>query len=610
MRRLLCLFVLVMLNPATQAQAQTGNTTLGTNAGESVTTGDYNSFFGERAGQWVTSGLYGTFLGYAAGRWQGHNSDNTCVGFGAGAGGSFITTDPDINLGETNPTPNGVDNVFVGTRAGQMNNATDNTFVGAEAGFSNTDGFDNTFIGEQAGYSNTTGDDNTFVGEDAGYDNTTGEDNTAVGSTAMRSVETGHGNTAVGKDALYDVTTGGNNTALGAWAGEDIGVGECNTTIGALAGTNTEYGDLNTFLGFQAGWDNNRTNNTNNANSNTYVGSYAGLTNREGSYNVIMGAFADFSNLDESDGLNACQSSTFWNGTTPNRTNFDNNVSNVSALGASIRVTGDNAVCVGYSAVGTGAQSITLGATAQSTHTAAVTIGYGATSHANNTVVLGNDSTVAWDPNLDGATALGSPTYRFSQAYSQNYTALAPVGTSANITLTADNGAQDDDSWQISGANSGDLTFSTFASGAYVPAVTIASTGDVIVAGDITLNSDGRLKQNVAPIESALDLVNKIEGVTYEWRPELHRGDKVHYGVIAQKVAKVLPELVRESRDGVLSVNYVGFIPVLINAVQELKGGIDGQKEQIRLQKTEIQLLREQVALQRALLKRLDRAAE
>lgn len=608
MQKWFYVLVLVALFPATQAFAQVGTTTYGTNAGESVTTGDYNSFFGERAGQKVNSSHNGTFIGYAAGRWVTNDSDNTCVGYGAGAGGAFLETDPDPLLGEVEPAPNGLDNVFVGARAGMMCLSTDNTFVGSEAGYSNTTGFDNTFIGEQAGYLNTTGDDNTFVGEDAGYNNTTGDDNTAIGSTAMRTITTGFGNTAVGKDAMYDVNTGKNNTSIGAWSGEDIGPGMCNTTVGSLAGTNIEHADMNTFIGFQAGWDNNRTNDTSNANSNTYVGSFAGLTNREGSYNVIMGAYADFSNINENTGLNACETSTFWNGTTPDRSNDDTNVSNVSALGASIRITGDNAVSLGYSTIATGTRGITLGATAQTTHTDAVTIGYGAVSHANATVVIGNDTTVSWDPNIDGVTTLGSAAYRFSQAYSQAYTALAPVGASADITLTADDGAEVDDSWQISAANSGDMTISTFASGAYVPVLTVANTGDVTVAGDITLNSDARLKRDIAPIQDALDLVCDIKGVTYEWRPELHRGDDVHYGVIAQDVAGVLPDLVRESKDGVLSVNYVGFIPVLINAVGELREGLDNQRAQINLQKAEIKLLREQIALQRALLERLSRA--
>ena len=121
------------------ALAQTGNTTNGTGAGVSITSGDFNTLIGDSAGTNLTTGSGNAFLGKNAGREQIRLSDNVFIGRDAG-----------LNNGITNPTP--------ASSLGQ-----DNVFIGAEAGRTNTTGFDNTFVGAGAGFSNITGADNTFV---------------------------------------------------------------------------------------------------------------------------------------------------------------------------------------------------------------------------------------------------------------------------------------------------------------------------------------------------------------------------------------------------------------------------------------------------------------
>jgi len=139
-----------------------------------------------------------------------------------------------------------------------------------------------------------------------------------------------------------------------------------------------------------------------------------------------------------------------------------------------------------------------------------------------------------------------------------------------------------------------------------VPVMTLASSGNVTVAGDITLNSDARLKTNISPIDDALDLVCALEGKTYTWHSALRRGEAPHFGLLAQEVQEVVPELVSQALNGVLSVNYLGFVPLLIDSVRTLRARMDAQdeerallRERIALQQTEIALLREQVALLR-----------
>lgn len=276
--------------------AQTLNESQGTGAGISITTGDNNTIYGDSAGATLTSGSGNVFLGTAAGfnaTTGGTSTNNYTVStstFPSG-GNVFIGQAAGYN------TTTARDNVFIGPYSGWSNTTgNDNVFMGTGAGRDNTSGYDNVFIGNAAGVLNTTGRDITIVGSDAGKSNTTGNDNTFIGSSAGYTNTTGRQNTFVGNDAGWDNTTGYWNTFIGDSAGIDGSIGIANTFIGHAAGPATEYGSHNTFVGSNAGWDNNRTNNTTQANYNTYVGSETGRTNREGSYNTGIGFDADFTN--------------------------------------------------------------------------------------------------------------------------------------------------------------------------------------------------------------------------------------------------------------------------------------------------------------------------
>ncbi|HPF41220.1 MAG TPA: tail fiber domain-containing protein [Phycisphaerae bacterium] len=558
------LFSLAALGVASTAFGQTGNTTYGTSAGAAITTGTDNTFVGEEAGLSLSSGSRSVFIGRSAGRLFDDDSDIVSIGWMAGSGGDA-----------------GSQCVFVGSEAGALNLAYDNVFVGYRAGMSNTSGIDNTFLGEEAGKSNTTGGHNTFVGEDAGYNNTTGDDNTGVGDSALRSCTIGFGNTAVGNEAGYDINTGVHNTAFGNVAGIDIGAGNFNTFLGARSGENTEHADYNTFVGALSGSQNNRTNNTGNANRNTYLGAGAGFSNRDGSNNVVLGALADFGYWSSTDQQLFDGFSDSWNGTVEGAS-YHTNISRTVIVGASAYVESDDGISVGYGAAVRAPRSVSIGANARATHTDAISIGYGATSHADATVVIGNDTTAAWHPGADGVTALGDAAYRFSNVSTQSCDVVAGASQDASIELWADNGAADDDKWQIGAADGGDFSISSGATGAYVPRFTVQSDGDVIVPGEISINSDIRLKRDIQSIPNALDLVRRIDGRTYLWREGVGRDDRRHYGLIAQQVEGVIPELVRESEAGVKSVNYQAMVPVLVEAMKDLQRDKDAEIARLR----------------------------
>lgn len=121
----------------------------------------------------------------------------------------------------------------------------------------------------------------------------------------------------------------------------------------------------------------------------------------------------------------------------------------------------------------------------------------------------------------------------------------------------------------------------------------------------VYLTSDERLKQNVEHVDDALSVVAALNGVSYQYRPvprpeqdkaqldrlaaadetgsiarsnaafdnfyENRSDGSTHYGFIAQEVEQVLPELVHTDKDGYKSVDYIGVIPLLVNAIQELR---------------------------------------
>jgi endosialidase-like protein len=116
------------------------------------------------------------------------------------------------------------------------------------------------------------------------------------------------------------------------------------------------------------------------------------------------------------------------------------------------------------------------------------------------------------------------------------------------------------------------------------------------VEGDIECTnlhetSDVRLKKNIRPLTQVLDKVEKLRGVSFQWkRLDMSKNAKVNrkqIGVIAQEVEAVFPELVAENDEGFKSVEYTKLTAVLIEAVKELKA--ENEKLQQRIEMLENQ---------------------
>ena len=105
--------------------------------------------------------------------------------------------------------------------------------------------------------------------------------------------------------------------------------------------------------------------------------------------------------------------------------------------------------------------------------------------------------------------------------------------------------------------------------------------GSATLAGDLTVNSDARLKSNIVSLGNTISKLLLIDGKTYTMKSN----DAIEkIGLLAQEVQKAFPELVKQSGDeeGTLSVNYQGMIPVLINAIKEQQKQIDELKALIK----------------------------
>jgi len=99
------------------------------------------------------------------------------------------------------------------------------------------------------------------------------------------------------------------------------------------------------------------------------------------------------------------------------------------------------------------------------------------------------------------------------------------------------------------------------------------ASGNLI--GNTVLPSDERLKNNIKNLENGLDVIEQLRPVSYTWKEGMKIGDD--FGLIAQEVEKILPELVHETnlifednKDTYKTLSYQKLIPFLIKSIQEL----------------------------------------
>lgn len=100
--------------------------------------------------------------------------------------------------------------------------------------------------------------------------------------------------------------------------------------------------------------------------------------------------------------------------------------------------------------------------------------------------------------------------------------------------------------------------------------------------------SDSTIKQNITPIESALDIVKGLNGVKFQYKPmsikeqeeyDTISGHGYRYGFVAQEVEEVLPEVVKTMPDGKKSMTYTDIIAILVEAMKQQQSEIDRMRQ-------------------------------
>lgn len=108
-----------------------------------------------------------------------------------------------------------------------------------------------------------------------------------------------------------------------------------------------------------------------------------------------------------------------------------------------------------------------------------------------------------------------------------------------------------------------------------------------LVGQSFNNSSDLRLKTEIEPLESGLDILNTLNPYSYYFKTDIEQGKKsLHYGFVAQEVNEILPALVDTSR-GYLTLNYIEIIPFLVKGIKEQQEIISNQDSIItNLEKT------------------------
>jgi hypothetical protein len=141
-----------------------------------------------------------------------------------------------------------------------------------------------------------------------------------------------------------------------------------------------------------------------------------------------------------------------------------------------------------------------------------------------------------------------------------------------------------------------------------------------VYANGLQLTSDARLKNNINKLNKTLPLLQKLDGVSYNLTPAItnealpendghvptekeqkamsayekakakelaYQASKKRLGFIAQDVQKIFPELVEQDSAGYLSIDYIGLIPVMVEAIKEQQQIIEDLQNRITIIETD-----------------------
>jgi trimeric autotransporter adhesin len=402
---------------------------------------------------------------------------------------------------------------------------------------------------------------------DGGYPNQI----TAEGDGALFSLTSGVWNTAVGYQALYYNTTGSFNTANGAAALFNNSTGSDNTATGVLALASNTIG-----------------------NSNTATGESALQSNTTGSFNTANGLGALNSNTTGGD-----NTATGFNALLSNTTANDNTANGFEALNSNTTGSGNTANgSVALVSNTTGSGNTANGAAALDNNTT------GSNNTATGVLALVSNTT-GGDNTADGANTLihdttgSNNTAEGFQALNNNTTGSSntALGFNAGSTLTTGNNNIDIGNIGVAGESKkirigtrGTHT-NTYIAG--ISGVTVAGGVGVIIDtnGHLgTIVSSERFKQDIHNMDKASEAILALKPVTFRYKHELDPDGIPQFGLVAEQVEKVNPDLVARDAEGkVYTVRYEAVNAMLLNEFLKEHRKVEEQEATIAQQRKDFQ---------------------
>ena len=399
----------------------------------------------------------------------------------------------------------------------------------------------NTFLGDDALINDIGFGLNTAIGYQALRHNTTGEQNTAVGVDALANNTSGFSNVAVGTFSLSLNTTGDLNIAIGGMEWNETG--SYNTAVGRGSLNFNTTGSNNTAIGYEAGFGgpSNGTGGNNTVTGyqalhsyttgsfNTASGYSALYTNTTGGFNVAYGGLALFSNT-----TGNSNTATGYDALYSNQDGMNNTATGVETLVRN--TTGSSNTALGYFALNyntTGSNNIAVG----------VSAGANLTTGKNN-IYIGNG----------GGTAGESAKIRIGTTGTQKATFIAGIS-----------------------------------------GVTVPSGVGVIVGTDGKLGtvvSSARFKDGIKPMDKASEAIHFLRPVTFRYNEELDPDGISQFGLLAEEVEKVHPDLVVRDEQGTpYSVRYEAVNAMLLNEFLKEHRKNEKQEATIARQQKQIEAL-------------------
>ena len=432
--------------------------------------------------------------------------------------GNFV-----MGASAANALTTGIDNVCIGEFAGAgITDANYNVCIGTEAGRyvdPSTNNLSNVFIGSRAGQGNSAGSGSfQCIG---------------IGESALKDLNGGDRNIGIGYYAGTNLTTGGNNVCIGVEAGETLTTGASNTLMGYQAGE-LRTGSSGVVIGYQA-------NDGAAGGTGVVAVGYQSARVNTASYHISIGFLAGSSQTSGNDNVN------------------------IGYRAGNANTTGQNRTCVGDDAAthNTGTDNTAIG------HMALMGTS-GSSTGTYNTAV--------------GAECLEDITTGFGNV-GLGYQAGELITTGDRNTCL---GYQAGDSL-LTGDNNIIIGDQAAASSTSVSNEVSIYNGSVTArfqgaASSWSFVSDARDKKDIEDLELGLDFVNKLKPRKFKWdlRDSDVDKDKEASGFIAQEVKEVLDEInadytgiVDTNNPDQYTVSQANIIPMLVNAIQELKAEIE-----------------------------------